>query len=370
MKTITALFGLVLAAQLAAAGQDPKSTRSDKPSKEANVTAEVVAVDPASKTITVRSAETASPSTGTAAAQSDVLQSLTLPVQGKAVSMLKDVKAGDFVSLTCRADAAAGASIQQCSAVTAITKSLSTAATRSSRTSIDTTVGAPGPVSPGAPPLVGDGSISGGASGTMGNPSPILPNPGLPGTASGSIAQGGTINQDQSTVTPQRESRPGASASGTGSAEVKQRASQDTSKTTTTTTDSTTSAMSAKSAKMNAVVVSSDASAKTITVRNAAYSGKTASTTAGASDTLTLPVEGTAGTKLADFKAGDHVALTCRQSAAYGASGSGAGATTGSTEAAGGMTSAATQCAAVTEISKTKASTSDDGAEGPKKKNY
>ena len=131
MKKTTLLLGLVFAAGFAVAQQDesaqdksrakdssiltddtsPSKTeakaeaKADKDKKDAIVQAEIVSVDTSAKTITVKttSSSTTSPSTGSSAAMA--AHNMTLPVQGKAVSSLKDIQAGDVVSLTCRADA-------------------------------------------------------------------------------------------------------------------------------------------------------------------------------------------------------------------------------------------------------------------------
>ena len=115
MKTLTTLIGLFLAASLVSAA-DPDSTgansgatandpygssakapasdRSDssasQASRQAKLTAEVVAADETSKTITVKQASSSSASSTTAGAES-----VTLPVEGKAVASLKSIKSGE-----------------------------------------------------------------------------------------------------------------------------------------------------------------------------------------------------------------------------------------------------------------------------------
>jgi len=72
------MFALVLVSVPAFAGHDAKGKNHD-------VTAEVVSVDLDAKTITIKTPE------GTK----------TAPVMGEAVGQLKDVKAGEKVTLTC-----------------------------------------------------------------------------------------------------------------------------------------------------------------------------------------------------------------------------------------------------------------------------
>jgi len=137
------------------------------------------------------------------------------------------------------------------------------------------------------------------------------------------------------------------------------------------------------SAKINALVVSTDATASTITVRDAA-TGATADTSrSDGHDSLTLPVETKAAAMLKDIKAGDRVMLTCRESAsATGSAGStsstgsetvkgSSSVTTKSGETVSGKGSATVagdtgwsmaksgKCAAVTDISKSRATTHD-----------
>ena len=74
------LFALVLVSVPAFAGHD-----HDAKGKNHDVTAEVVSVDMDAKTITIKTPE------GTK----------TAPVMGEAVGQLKDIKAGEKVTLTC-----------------------------------------------------------------------------------------------------------------------------------------------------------------------------------------------------------------------------------------------------------------------------
>lgn len=102
MKKFALLLSLVFAAGVAAADQAQKAdaakpaekaAASEKAAKAAtakthNVTAEVVSVDAAKNTITIKG-ET---------------ENTTAPVEGKAIAALKTVKAGGKYVLTCRDD--------------------------------------------------------------------------------------------------------------------------------------------------------------------------------------------------------------------------------------------------------------------------
>jgi len=164
-------------------------------------------------------------------------------------------------------------------------------------------------------------------------------------------------------VTPQRQSTD---------AEAKQRVSQPatSSSTTTTTTSTTTSAPASTStkasAKLVATVVSTDPASKTITVRNPGQGKTTASASESTMDSLTLPVEGKATAKLADFKAGDHVSITCRESATSSA----ATSSMSGSSMASDTWSSASRCAAVTDIAKAKASASEKDSSSPPAKTY
>jgi Cu/Ag efflux protein CusF len=139
--------------------------------------------------------------------------------------------------------------------------------------------------------------------------------------------------------------------------DAKQRTSQQT----------TTSASASASAKLNAVVVSTDPTAKTITVKNPA---KSTAAAGESQDSMTLPVEGKASAKLNDFKAGDRVSITCRETASSMGSSS-AGSSSASASASGdtGWTMAkAGKCAAVTEIAKSKSTADEDQASSNKAK--
>jgi hypothetical protein len=381
MKKLTLLLGLVLVAGTAAAQQDSGSTttdpglissdekvraktedKSDK-KKEASVQgAEVISVDASSKTITVKEA-------GAASASAAVPGTMTLSVQGKAVSTLKDIKAGDFVDLTCKADSnkkadvsatasgttatasvktdtSAAGTLSECASVTAITKAVGSAysSTSTTTTTTSSSSSSPSSISSSIPSASASASTSPSSS-SVGSPGGSMTTDSSTASTSSSIAQGGTLSPDQATV----------------EAEVKQRASQPappatSSSTTTTTTDTTvsTSSSTTGSAKLTAVVVSTDPASKTITVRNPGQGKSTASASESTLDSLTLPVEGKAGSKLADFKAGDRVAITCRESATSGST-----SMSGSSSAIDTAWSSAGRCAAVTEIAKAKASASE-----------
>jgi hypothetical protein len=126
MKTRLALpCALVLAAGLAFAQDPPTSTpgaqdrdRSTMSGKTTRLVAEVVSTDDSANTITVRNAKPAeqagtagtagtTPGTaGTTPGTAGSMETVTLPVSGKAIASLKDVSSGDRVSLTCSASAA------------------------------------------------------------------------------------------------------------------------------------------------------------------------------------------------------------------------------------------------------------------------
>jgi len=83
-------------------------------------------------------------------------------------------------------------------------------------------------------------------------------------------------------------------------------------------------------------VVSIDATANTITVRNpGAGSTHTETTATESHDNLTLPVEGKATASLKDIKAGDRVMISCREGAAAPAGSSASGTVSGSGSATG-----------------------------------
>jgi hypothetical protein len=132
MKKLTILMGILLAGSYALAqdtgsstdpyggssssgsstsGKAPASDRSDSSSQykqHAKVTADVVAADETSKTITVRPVAAGTSSSSSSSASS--LESVTLPVEGKAVASLKSIKSGERVSLTCRNDSSSSGS--------------------------------------------------------------------------------------------------------------------------------------------------------------------------------------------------------------------------------------------------------------------
>jgi hypothetical protein len=113
MKKFTILMGILLAGTYAlaqdtgsstepssgssASGKAPASERSDSSSQalktKGKVTAEVIASDETAKTITVRPVVSGSSSSS---------ESVTLPVEGKALASLKSIKNGETVSITCR----------------------------------------------------------------------------------------------------------------------------------------------------------------------------------------------------------------------------------------------------------------------------
>ena len=102
MKKLALLLSLVFVAGVAAADQTQKTdatkpaakvTASEKtakaaPAKTHDVTAEVVSVDAAKQTITIKGEK----------------ENTTAPVEGKAVAALKTVKTGAKYVLTCRDD--------------------------------------------------------------------------------------------------------------------------------------------------------------------------------------------------------------------------------------------------------------------------
>jgi hypothetical protein len=116
MKTLTTLMGILLTGSLAlaqdtgsatdpygsgsASGKSSASERTDSSQTlkhKGKVAAEVIATDETAKTITLRPAASSSASSS---------ESVTLPVEGKAVASLKSVKSGEQVSVTCREQAA------------------------------------------------------------------------------------------------------------------------------------------------------------------------------------------------------------------------------------------------------------------------
>jgi hypothetical protein len=110
-----------------------------------------------------------------------------------------------------------------------------------------------------------------------------------------------------------------------------------------------------KKHKMTAEVVSTDSSAKTITVKNLAMSGSSSgsagSTSGSSSGTVTLRLEDKAQDRIASLKSGDKVTLTCK-----GGSKSGAGSDTPSNPPSAGAEGSsgmgASGCQTVTDISK------------------
>jgi hypothetical protein len=93
MKKFALLLAVLFAAGVAVAQDMPKdSTKAPKaavkaaPAKTHDVDAEVVSVDATAKTITIK----ADP------------DNKTVPVEGKAITQLKDVKPGEKVTLSCR----------------------------------------------------------------------------------------------------------------------------------------------------------------------------------------------------------------------------------------------------------------------------
>ena len=94
MKKLALLFALVFVAGVAVADEKPaaKTPTGDKaaaaPAKTHEVEAEIVAVDATKNTLTLKG-ET---------------ENKTVPVEGKAVASLKDLKPGAKVTLTCKDD--------------------------------------------------------------------------------------------------------------------------------------------------------------------------------------------------------------------------------------------------------------------------
>jgi hypothetical protein len=99
MRKLTLLLSLLLAAGLVyaqapppdapAAKGEPSMTKAEK---NEQVEAEIVSVDPTAKTVTFKKDMAAEP--------------MTLPVEGKAVSALKDVQSGQKYKLVCKKDTA------------------------------------------------------------------------------------------------------------------------------------------------------------------------------------------------------------------------------------------------------------------------
>ena len=92
MKKLALLFAVVFAAGVAMADEKPAapSAASQKAvaAKTHEVEAEIVAVDAVKNTLTLKG-ET---------------ENKTVPVEGKAIASLKDVKVGSKVTLTCKDD--------------------------------------------------------------------------------------------------------------------------------------------------------------------------------------------------------------------------------------------------------------------------
>jgi hypothetical protein len=94
MKKLAIPLALLLTAGVALAQAPPSQERQQGATKE--LTAKVVATDPAAKTITVSKDDgTSAPGMG---------QQTTLPVEAKAIAVLKTVTPGDKVKLLCRTD--------------------------------------------------------------------------------------------------------------------------------------------------------------------------------------------------------------------------------------------------------------------------
>jgi phage baseplate assembly protein gpV len=94
MKKLAMLFALVFVAGIAAAAQDPKPAAPAKDAPKAaeatakthDVEAEVVAYDAAKKALTIKGDP----------------ENKTVPVDAKAIASVKDLKAGQKVTLICR----------------------------------------------------------------------------------------------------------------------------------------------------------------------------------------------------------------------------------------------------------------------------
>jgi trimeric autotransporter adhesin len=300
-------------------GSHPDTPASVAVLAGAGLIAEVVSADQNSQTLTVKTAGAAG-----------IQQSRTLSVDTSAAPLLQDLQSGQQVRITCRslmapsagisgsagAASASAADLSSCSSVATIAKVAASSSDSQRTSSLD---------SPAASPL--------------GSPSVSVP-----------------------------ADAPSADMSG------KQRTSQQTSGSTAT-TGSTRGA-----SKVNAVVVTTDATSNTITVRNpAAPQPATGAAADAKSDSLTLPVEGKATANLKSLKAGDRVMLTCRDGAGSAPVSTSDTSTSGASTTETGKapsstkdtTAAATasgdtgwsmakagKCAAVTDISKASASTS------------
>lgn len=98
MKKFALLMSFALVAGVAGAQETAKPAEAAKPAtamkahaaaKTHDVQAEVVSVDVEKKTLTLKGEK----------------DNMTVPVEGKAVAALKDVKAGSKLTLTCKDDA-------------------------------------------------------------------------------------------------------------------------------------------------------------------------------------------------------------------------------------------------------------------------
>lgn len=96
MKKFTLVLSFLLAAGLVYAQEPPsqpmpeKAPPAVKAEKTQKVEAEVVSIDPAAKTLTFKSSPADQPQTA--------------PVEGKAITILKDVMAGQKYTLVCKKD--------------------------------------------------------------------------------------------------------------------------------------------------------------------------------------------------------------------------------------------------------------------------
>jgi hypothetical protein len=105
-----------------------------------------------------------------------------------------------------------------------------------------------------------------------------------------------------------------------------------------------------KKHKMTAEVVSTDSSAKTITVKNLAMSGGSPSSGSSAGS-VTLKLEDKAQDRISSLKSGDKVTLTCKGGDHSGSSGAGETPANPPSSGSSGM-SGASGCSTVTDISK------------------
>jgi hypothetical protein len=293
-------------------------TASASASVDSSAMAVVVAADEGALTLTVKD-------TGVAAAATD---SRTLSVDAKAATSLRNLQSGEQVRITCResgagASPSASANLSECASITSIIKvaALDHSSSFDSSSAFDSVYTS-----------------------------------GLSSTATSSSAD---LSASASTSATTSEKLRASAAANPPDSAVASSASMTRSSTT--------------SAKINAVVVAVDTTANTVTVSapGTATAG-TMDTKTETHDNLTLPVEGKAATSLKELKSGERVMLTCREGAAApaGSSSSKGADASMDTRTTGGKDNAvaagdtgwsmakAGKCAAVTDISKARATTS------------